>query len=259
MRTKIDLLRIFEADRGGASYSADLVMRMSRQDREKRILTILERSQMAPSRSLDVFAERILRYSVSLMPFPRAPKESFFGVENYGGSGASTSAPAAAASASASAAATSSVGNQLPWLFPSSDFLSFQKYGTTPLPVPGIGVNTPIITFKVPNGRNGKITALGIDFVANGGAAFVQGELPAQLSFNLTADGVPFQDFGNFTYMPGTASVPLAMAGLMLREGQTIALTMKNLAIANTTQFVEALIQGYYYSKNLQPKTMGYQ
>jgi len=261
MRTKIDLLRIFEGDRGGASYNENLVMRMERHDREQRILAVLERSQARPSGSLYEFAGRLLDRAQRCMPLSVAQLERL-NVTDYGSGGSSGAGAVASATGAAAEprAASSNAGNTMPWVFPSSDFLNFQKYGTVQLPAGGGGAISTIISFTVPNGRYGKITSLGIDFVANGGAGFTQGALPAQLTLNLAADGVPFQDFGNFTYLPGTASQPLAMSGLMIREGQKITLTVQNTGgIVVTTQFVEALIQGYYYSKNLQPKRMSYQ
>jgi len=258
MRTKIDLLKIFEGDRGGVSYNENLVMRLSRREREQRILEVLDRSNARPPRSMYEFGFRLLDRAQRSMALPGAPHERI-NVTDYGSGGSSGAGAIASASGAAAAAASSNAGNTMPWVFPSSDFLNFQKYGTIALPGGGGAIGT-IISFKVPNGRYGKITSLGIDFVANGGAGFTQGVLPAQLTLNLAADGVPFQDFGNFTYLPGTASAPLAMSGLMIREGQLITLTVQNTGgIAVTTQFVEALIQGYYYSKNLQPKRMSYQ
>lgn len=260
MRSKEHLLEVMLRDGGGVRFHRNPLPAIERLRERRSILDFMQRYPRA--RSVEDFANDLLRRGSQCMPLPGAPHERLT-VTDYGSSGSSGAGPGATAVSSAAAAA-SHPGNSMPWVFPSSDFIGFQKYGTVAFnTVGGIGAPTPIITFKVPNGRFGKISALGIDFVVNGGAAYTQGVLVggvAGLTFNLTADGTPFQDFGNFIYMPGTASNPLAMPGLMLREGQKIVLSVMNTGgIAATTQFVEATIQGYYYSKNLQPKGMSYQ
>src|SRR5690348_9113978 len=258
MRAKDKLLDIFIHDQGGVQFERNPLPRLEGRARERHILEFLEMSRRVPSRSIEDFCGRLLRRGAQCMPLPGAPHERLT-VTDYGSGGSSGAGPVVTAATSAAAAATHP-GNTMPWVFPSSDFIGFQKYGTVSLPASGGGAISTIISFKVPNGRYGKISALGIDFVLNASIhGFTQGVVPAQLQFVLAADGVPFQDFGNFNYLPGTASNPLAMPGLMLREGQKITLTVQNLAITADSQFVEALIQGYYYSKNLQPKVMGYQ
>lgn len=229
-------------------------------------LRFFERSRARPSGRFDEFSERILRRAASMMPTPPPPVgpggDPGGGGGFFGGGGSSSGAVAAtAANAGIAATAGARSGDALPWVFPSSDFLNFMKYGTVALPSQG-GNPAIIVSFKVPNGRYGKISGIGIDFVANGataGGLFTQGVLPAQLNFTLAADGVPFQDLGNFTYMPGEASAPLGIAGLMIREAQLITLTVQNIGVTVATQFVEAMLTGYYYSKNLQPKGMSYQ
>lgn|SRR5487761_78256 len=180
-----------------------------------------------------------------------------------GGSGGGTPAPAVAGSAvGPNAAAAGGGGGQLiwPWLFPTSDFINVDKYGAVALPA--IGATSKILTFKVPNGRNGKITGLGIDFQPNGALApnlFLQDVIPFQLTFSLTADGVPFQDFGAFNYLPGSVSSPMGFAGLMLLEGQTIVLNVTNSSLGVTAQFIGGHVQGYYYSSKHSPSDLGYQ
>lgn len=214
--------------------------------------------QPRPSRRFEDFTDKILRRSAMFMPLPGPPHGQLPGIGDYGGGGSSGGGVASAAM-TPTVVNTQQQGNSTPWVFPSSDFLNFMKYGSVALPASGAAPVT-ILSFKVPNGRYGKISAIGADFVANGGAAFTQGVVPAELSLTLAADGVPFQDLGQFNYLPGaSASNPLAIAGLMIREGQLITLTVSNLTIVASTQFVEALVTGYYYSKNLQPKGMGYQ
>jgi hypothetical protein len=149
-------------------------------------------------------------------------------------------------------------GNLYPWLIPTSDFADFEKYGSVALPAVGAGAT--IVTFQVPQGYNGRITALGMDFAANGGAAFTQDVVPFQLSFGMFLNGQPaFRDFSNFNYLFGSVSAPQAIAGIMIKEGQQIALRVINNSIVVTTQFVAAHFQGYFYGKNYEPRILGNQ
>jgi hypothetical protein len=158
----------------------------------------------------------------------------------------------------ASPSDASQIGNQLPWLYPPADFLSFDKFGAVALPA--IAASATILSFTVPNGRNGRVTQLGIDFVANGGAAYVQGVVPAPLTFQIVHDApaFPFPDYEGFLFSPGAVSAPTPINGLMLAEGQVINIKVMNNTIVVTTQFLSARLLGYWYSKNLEPKNMSY-
>src|SRR5207302_1700004 len=89
----------------------------------------------------------------------------------------------------ATGAGTAGIGNLLPWLYPPADYKNFDKYGAVALPA--IGTWADILVFSVEQGRAGKITQFGIDFVANGGAAYTQGLVTAQLKFFLGVNGSP--------------------------------------------------------------------
>jgi hypothetical protein len=157
-------------------------------------------------------------------------------------------------------------GNLTPWLLPTSDFLNMDKFGSVALPA--IGATATVLQFTVAQGRFGRVDSLGIDFVANGGVAFVPGVVPATLLFSITADTVTpgaggaagaFPDYGQFSFLPGTVIRPTPIAGLMLLEGQTITVTVTNVSLAVTTQFVAARLKGYWYPKRRQPRSAGFQ
>ena len=95
------------------------------------------------------------------------------------GGAAAASVPAAAAAGGTTATA-GDVYNKAPWLFPPSDYINVdigptQGVGagaaTGAVAIPAIGVTATILTYACPNGRYGRITALGIDFVLNGSSA----------------------------------------------------------------------------------------
>jgi len=205
---------------------------------------------------------------VAAAPVAPAPVAGGGGAPAGGGGGGSF---AAASTAPGQQRSQANVFNLLQWLFPSSDFADFEKgpqntangqpgdatpWGWGVVPLPALGATATLLTWTVPKGRDGKITALGIDFVAQGGAAFVQGSLPAQLTFALLADNTAFPDFGSFNYLPGSVTSPSPVAGLIIKEGQVISLTVTNNAIGGivvTTQTLAARIQGYYWNKNRSP------
>ncbi len=162
--------------------------------------------------------------------------------------------------------------NRSQWLFPSADYIDFEKgpvQGFTGQPgangglgvvaLPAIGTQATILQFTVPKGRNGKVTAIGIDFVPNGGAALVALALPAPLTFTIQQNGTPFADLGSFNYLPGSVGTPCPIAGLTLLEGQVVDVLVTNNSLAVTTQFLACRLQGYFYNKTLAPSKLGYQ
>ncbi len=162
--------------------------------------------------------------------------------------------------------------NHAQWLFPSADFIDFEKGpvqgftgqagangGLGIVALPAIGSTATILQFTVPKGRNGKVTAIGIDFNANGGAAANPLSLPAPLTFTVQEAQSPFADFGSFNYLPGSVGTPCPIAGLTLLEGQVVQVNVTNNSVVVTTQFVACRMQGYFYNKTLAPAKLGYQ
>jgi hypothetical protein len=148
--------------------------------------------------------------------------------------------------------------NLFPWIWPTADFREFHKYGSVALPA--IGATATVVTFVVPNGRNGRISGLGMDVQANGGAAYAQDVLPAELTFAILVNNQPaFYDLASFTYLIGSVSFPFGLVGLMIKEAQTISLQVTNNALTVSTQFVAAHFTGYFYGKQYEPSILGAQ
>jgi hypothetical protein len=172
--------------------------------------------------------------------------------------GAATAAP----SGSAAAGGAAGIGNLLPWLYPTADFLNLDKFGSIALPATN-GIFNTILQFTVPPGRNGKITQLGIDISSTlvGDAPFIQAIVPPQVTFSISTDqkGYRFQDYEAFNFAPGAVSAPTPINGLMIKENQTIYVKIANLTLVVGAQFVAARVLGYLYAKNLEPKVLGYQ
>jgi len=186
-----------------------------------------------------------------------------------GGAGGSASTPEAVGTVTPGGP---SFGNAYPWLYPTSDFFNFDKYGTVALgaaaAVTSIGgtLANNVITnnaasnlpWFVPQGYNGYIKTLALDFVANGGAAWTQGVLPPELQFALFVNNQPVFDYGAFFYSPGLVIAPTPIAGVPIKQQNLVQMFVTNLTLANTTQFVEARLQGYYYGTQFQPKDVAY-
>lgn len=162
--------------------------------------------------------------------------------------------------------------NVAPWQIPPVDFVHFdvgpgsQVSGasTGAVALPAIGSTATILQFRVPRGRNGRITHFGIDFVTNGGAAFTVGVLPVQLTFSFFRDfsqgtkGQLFPGYEMFSFLPGSTIQPIAFVdGLMMVENQLVTLQVTNASVAVTTQFLCARVVGYYYPKLREPKEYG--
>jgi len=182
-----------------------------------------------------------------------------------GGSGAGAGADVSTAS-TATGAGTAGIGNLLPWLYPTADFKNVDKFGAVLLPA--VGAWSDILVASVEQGRCVKLTQLGIDFVANGGAAFLQGAVPAQLKFFIGVNGSPaiagrpgkaFPDYSPniFQYLPGAVSAPTPINGLMLRERDELHVAVFNVSVVVTTQSLAARVLGYSFSKKYWSKLMG--
>jgi hypothetical protein len=154
-------------------------------------------------------------------------------------------------------------GNAYPWLYPTADFRSFDKFGAQALAA--IGAETVIgdanlghgnsMPWNVPKGYNGFIKAIAIEFVPNGSMnLWTPGVLPQQLSFIILVDGKPAYDYGNIAYSPGAINSPTPIAGVPIKENNVVQVAMLNKTITVDTQFVMARLQGYYYGKQFEPK-----
>lgn len=179
-----------------------------------------------------------------------------------GGGGSAPGSGAAAAGVSAAAGGGGTHYNQAVWLFPPADYLNLDV-GPNPttgaVALPAVGATSTILKYTVPNGRAAKIGAIGIDFILNAAAGtFTQGILPAQLLFSILIDNKPAPGFEQFNFLPGAVSSPTGTAGFFLKENQALTITVKNISIAVTTQFLAARIQGYLIPMKKYQKLLGY-
>lgn len=158
-------------------------------------------------------------------------------------------------------------GNAYPWLYPTSDFQNFDKFGSVALPEATASAtvgdgnldNGNSLPFTVPKGYNGYIKAIAFNVEPNGSSnLWVPGVVPPQLIFVLYINGVPAADYGQVAYSPGRIFSPTPIAGVPIKEGNEVSVTVQNVSIAADTQFVMARLQGFYYGVRYQPKEVAY-
>lgn len=181
-----------------------------------------------------------------------------------GGGAAAGAASPASLSPESTGSGTAGIGNLLPWLYPTADFKNVDKFGA--VAIPAIGAWSDILVYSGEPGRCQKITQLGIDYVQNGGAVYVQGVVPAQLLFFIGVNGSPaiagrpgrpFADYSKFAFLPGAVSAPTPINGLMLRERDELHVAVFNVSLAVTTQSLAARVLAYSFSKKYWSKLMG--
>ena len=200
----------------------------------------------------------------------RSRHKAKFGQGGFGLRGGSGGSSISASEEFADGLESGGEANALPWLYPPSSFQQLDKYGTLALPaiaatpssiggVPGALNQASNMPWNVPQGFNGFLKTLAIEFVANGGAAWTPGVLVGgvpPLQFQLLVNGHPATDYGNICYSPGAINAPTSFAGVPIKEGNLVEILVLNNSIVVTTQFVHGRVQGYYYPKSLEPKDM---
>jgi hypothetical protein len=171
-----------------------------------------------------------------------------------GGIGGHPAAIAGATAGGAAASGGSGAYNKAPWLFPTSAINNFDK--SAYVAIPAIAAAAVILSFVVPDGYNGKITDLGNEFIANGGAAFVQGVVPATFTWTIQVDKTPLPDYNAGPLSWGPVSTPIPVAGIMIKEGQLVEFIANNVSIVVTTQSTGARLKGYFYLVAEEPEDL---
>ena len=110
--------------------------------------------------------------------------------------------------------------------------------------MPAIGAEVNVLTFTVPQGKNGVIQKLANQMI---GAGWVEGT--GDVVWRLDIDGVPAQGYNNIIQTLGTPAVPADLTDrpIKLRENQVITLISRNVAVAVAGQLLLGLVAGYYY------------
>ncbi|MGH8135061.1 MAG: hypothetical protein ACRER4_01840, partial [Steroidobacteraceae bacterium] len=128
---------------------------------------------------------------------------------------------------------------------------SFEFHGYVALPA--IAATAVVFSFQVPIGRNGMIKRIANVFVGGGfqeGQGNVFWQIMADLkdaSFGAGANNLVAPNYDNIVASLGSVAAPSEIDGIRIREGQVVALVVRNVAIIVAGQLVGGRLGGYFY------------
>jgi hypothetical protein len=129
-----------------------------------------------------------------------------------------------------------------PWVEPPQSFLSFDELGKVALPVVA-APDATIVSLLVPDGYDGVIKTLSLNFVGGG---FVQGS--GDIIWRLLADGQAIRNYSNITSEKGSPEQPRAISGgIRIFSGQLITAVVNHTADVTLAGDVMASIGGWFY------------
>jgi hypothetical protein len=132
------------------------------------------------------------------------------------------------------------------WLKPSaaSEAFDFVNY----VALPSVGTESVIISFKVPEGRNGIIKRFGNVYV---GAGFTEGA--GALQWQLLHNNVPIANYQNIPASLGATANPSEVASIRIKENELIQLVLNNLSLAVGGAFTGGRLGGWFYPVEEEP------
>jgi hypothetical protein len=116
--------------------------------------------------------------------------------------------------------------------------------------LPAQAAQSNVISFKVPNGRNGVIRKVGNNFVGGG---WVEGS--GAVVWQILVDGAPPPGAVNYDSILGSLGSPanpVEIAGFRIFEGQTLTLVVKNILIVVAGQLSGGRFVGYLYPREME-------
>jgi hypothetical protein len=131
-----------------------------------------------------------------------------------------------------------------PWTFPPVQREAFEWAAS--IPMPAIGATGTVLSFQVPEARNGTIVRIGN--TASSGS-FIDGG--GGLIFQLLADGVPISNFENIVSSLGTMAAPSEVSSIEIRSNQLIQFNVINVSLPPSGQ-ISARLGGWYYPQTLE-------
>lgn len=131
-------------------------------------------------------------------------------------------------------------GTDMPWVIEPSGALSFDKSGSVAMPA--IGNTATILTFNVPQGYDGTVKRMSINY---NGPGFTNDS--GDVIFSVTTDDSPMRNYERLTRELGTEQFPRQINGFRVYSGQVIAITVTHVANITLAESILATIAGYFY------------
>lgn len=129
-----------------------------------------------------------------------------------------------------------------PWVQPPQDSLSFDEAGTVALPAPP-SADTTVLEFLVPEGYDGVINALSLNFEGGG---FVNGS--GDIVWRILIDGRAQRNYSNITSQKGTTELPRTIqGGIRVFSGQTVMAVVNHVSNVGLNGDVVATMGGWFY------------
>ena len=136
-----------------------------------------------------------------------------------------------------------------PWVERPANGQSFFPQGSIDLP--DIGATGTVVKFQVPNGRSGVIKWLVTNFV---GGNWVDGD--GSLIWQILINGAATKDCPKILSALGSLQIPFPIAGIRLRENDSVQLIVQNVGVPANQQLVKGLLSGWFYPKDMDPASI---
>jgi len=139
-----------------------------------------------------------------------------------------------------------------PWIYPPADFENIDVSGYVALPA--IAAQATIITFTVPQGRNGIIKKVANNFVGGG---FTEGS--GSIVYQILVDGAPppgATTYENILGSLGNPANPVEIPGFRIYENQVITVVVNNVSILVAGQLAGARLIGYDYPREYEDQNI---
>lgn len=123
----------------------------------------------------------------------------------------------------------------------------------TYITIPAKGDTAAVVTFVVPDGKNGVIDQIANNFVGGG---FEDGS--GAIVWRVMLDDIPAPGLEEMIASLGNPAAPSRTAPVRIFEGQTIELLVENINIIPAGQLIGGRLSGWFYPKDSEEKGIWY-
>lgn len=139
-----------------------------------------------------------------------------------------------------------------------NDGQSFDFGGSIVIPAISATVFSVVFSFTVPQKKNGIIDRLA-NVIVGGSFQDFSGDIVWQIALNLKNPSQPLiaPNYNDITASFGAIAFPSEIAGIPVKEGQLVALLVRNNAILPAGQLIGGRFGGFFYPVAEEPPTSG--